>query len=114
MASKTKKPNTPNTPKAKKPVARVAAPKPRPAPKPPVVKAPTPAPAPAPVAEEAPVVEMEDFNFGGYVVQAPKGSTPLYSESHPILGLTKAVFQVENAPGDGRVGGAGKQYVWRK
>lgn len=66
------------------------------------------------VEEKPPVVEMEDFNFGGYVAQAPKGSTPLYSESHPILGLIKAVFQTENAPGDGRVGGAGKQYVWRK
>ncbi len=90
--------------KAKQPVAKVAAPKPRP--KPPVV-------VPPPV-EEAPVIEMEDFNFGGYVAQAPRGSVPLYSESHPIEGLTKAVFQVENAPEDGRVGGAGEQYVWRK
>jgi hypothetical protein len=74
-----------------------------------------PVPASEPVIEEKPPeVEMEDFNFGGYVVQAPKGSVPLYSESHPIEGLTKVVFQVENAPGDGRVGGAGKQYVWRK
>ena len=66
-----------------------------------------------PVAE-APVVEMEDFSFGGYVAQAPKGSVPLYSESNPTEGLTKVVFQVENAPVDGRVGGTKKHYVWRK
>ncbi len=83
--------------KTTKPVAKVAAP-----------------PKPAPVVEKPPVVEMEDFNFGGYVAQAPKGSVPLYSESHPIEGLTKVVFQVENAPVDGRVGGTKKHYVWRK
>ncbi len=107
LLSRTKKPAAAKKPaaKAKPPVAKVAAP-----PKP----APTPRPRRAPAVEEAPVVEMEDFNFGGYVAQAPKGSVPLYSESHPILGLTKAVFQVESAPGDGRVGGAKKQYVWRK
>ncbi len=85
----------------------------KPAAKPPVVKEPVEVAA-EPIEEKPPEVEMENFNFGGYVAQAPKGSVPLYSESHPILGLTKAVFQVENAPGDGRVGGTKKNYVWRK
>ena len=66
-----------------------------------------------PVIEEKPP-EMEDFNFGGYTVQAPQGSAPLYSESHPILGLTKVVFQTAMTAGDGRVGEPGGQYVWRK
>jgi hypothetical protein len=58
--------------------------------------------------------EMADFQFGGYTVQAPKGSTPLYSESHPILGLTKVVFQTAMSAGDGRPGDPAGQYVWRK
>jgi hypothetical protein len=94
-------------PEAKKPVARKSAVKP------PVVKASVARVAPV-VEEKPPVVEMEDFKFGGYVVQAPKGCTPLYSESHPILGLTKVVFQTAMTAGDGRIGEPGGQYVWRK
>lgn len=103
--------------KAKNPVAKKPTVKPvrpqitrvRSRPKPPVAKVVAP-----PVAEKPPVIEMEDFNFGGYVVQAPKGCTPLYSESHPILGLTKVVFQTAMTAGDGRVGEPGGQYTWRQ
>ncbi len=96
-------------PEVKKPVAR------KPAVKPPVVKAPVAKVVAPPVVEEKPpVVEMEDFKFGGWTVQAPKGCTPLYSESHPIFGLTKVVFQTAMTAGDGRIGEPGGQYVWRQ
>lgn len=71
-----------------------------------------PEPVPNPEIRVEPV-EMEDFSFGGYTVQAPKGCAPLYSESHPVLGLTKVVFQTAMTAGDGRVEAAG-QYVWRQ
>ena len=57
---------------------------------------------------------MEEFLIGGHVVTAPKGAQLRSSSSHPVEGLTEAVFSIKMAAGDGRVDADATRYVWRK
>lgn len=70
----------------------------------------------APVEAEpaAPPVKLVPYFINGYELAAPEGATLLYSESDPVNGVTKAVFQTAMAAGDGRPSDPAGQYVWRK